>query len=279
MPNSSDRAATSPPTCRSRWACTRATGWRIMMPNLLQYPVALFGVLRAGLVVVNVNPQYTVPANWSTSSRTRAPSAIVVLENFAHTLQEVLERNPTLQPGRHHDRGRRHVSGGQGASHQRRGEVREAHGARMEDCGRNRIQRGVACGAWAGPGRRAAEPRRHGLPAVHGRHDRRGQGRRADARQPGGERAADGGLDGARPGGRQGGVRLPVAAVSRLRADLLSRVPEDGRTHRAGDQPEGHEGLHPRPEEGTPSRSSSASIRCTARCSMRPSSRTWTRAP
>ncbi|MDP2000251.1 MAG: AMP-binding protein, partial [Rhodoferax sp.] len=33
----------------------------IMMPNLLQYPVALFGVLRAGLVVVNVNPQYTVP--------------------------------------------------------------------------------------------------------------------------------------------------------------------------------------------------------------------------
>jgi long-chain acyl-CoA synthetase len=33
----------------------------LMMPNLLQYPVALFGVLRAGLVVVNVNPQYTVP--------------------------------------------------------------------------------------------------------------------------------------------------------------------------------------------------------------------------
>jgi long-chain acyl-CoA synthetase len=43
----------------------------LMMPNLLQYPVALFGVLRAGLVVVNVNPQYKHP-NWSTNSRTRA---------------------------------------------------------------------------------------------------------------------------------------------------------------------------------------------------------------
>ena len=37
----------------------------LMMPNLLQYPVALFGILRAGLVVVNVNPQYTVPESVS----------------------------------------------------------------------------------------------------------------------------------------------------------------------------------------------------------------------
>ncbi len=67
----------------------------IMMPNLLQYPVVLFGVLRAGLVVVNVNPQYTVP-ELEHQLKDSGASAIVVLENFAHTLQEVLEKNPTL---------------------------------------------------------------------------------------------------------------------------------------------------------------------------------------
>jgi len=67
----------------------------IMTPNLLQYPVALFGVLRAGLVVVNVNPQYTVP-ELEHQLKDSGAVAIVVLENFAHTLQEVLERNPTL---------------------------------------------------------------------------------------------------------------------------------------------------------------------------------------
>ncbi len=69
----------------------------IMMPNLLQYPVALFGVLRAGLVVVNVNPQYTVPELEHQLADSGA-AAIVVLENFAHTLQEVLHRNPSLKP-------------------------------------------------------------------------------------------------------------------------------------------------------------------------------------
>jgi long-chain acyl-CoA synthetase len=61
----------------------------IMLPNLLQYPVALFGALRAGLTVVNVNPLYTA----SELRRQLADSgaiAIVVLENFARTLQEAL---------------------------------------------------------------------------------------------------------------------------------------------------------------------------------------------
>jgi len=69
----------------------------IMMPNLLQYPVALFGALRAGLVVVNVNPQYTAP-ELEHQLKDSGAAAIVVLENFAHTLQEVLERNPALTP-------------------------------------------------------------------------------------------------------------------------------------------------------------------------------------
>jgi long-chain acyl-CoA synthetase len=67
----------------------------LMMPNLLQFPVALFGVLRAGLVVVNVNPQYTAP-ELEHQLRDSGASAIVVLENFAHTLQWVLDTNPTL---------------------------------------------------------------------------------------------------------------------------------------------------------------------------------------
>jgi len=67
----------------------------VMMPNLLQYPVALFGILRAGMVVVNVNPQYTVP-ELEHQLKDSGAAAIVVLENFAHTLQAVLERNPKL---------------------------------------------------------------------------------------------------------------------------------------------------------------------------------------
>ena len=120
----------------------------IMMPNLLQYPVALFGVLRAGMVVVNVNPLYT-PRELEHQLNDSGAVAIVVLENFAHTLQEVLDRTRRA-PGRHHDRGRRPVSAGQGAAHEPRGEVREAHGAAVEDCGRHRLQRSVARGAWAG---------------------------------------------------------------------------------------------------------------------------------
>jgi long-chain acyl-CoA synthetase len=68
----------------------------IMMPNLLQYPVALFGVLRAGLVVVNVNPQYTAP-ELEHQLKDSGAAAIVVLENFAHTLQLVLDKNPALR--------------------------------------------------------------------------------------------------------------------------------------------------------------------------------------
>ncbi len=67
----------------------------IMMPNLMQYPVALFGVLRAGLVVVNVNPQYTA-SELEHQLKDSGATAIVVLENFAHTVQEVLDRNPGL---------------------------------------------------------------------------------------------------------------------------------------------------------------------------------------
>jgi long-chain acyl-CoA synthetase len=63
----------------------------IMLPNLLQYPVVLLGTLRAGLTVVNVNPLYT-PRELEHQLKDSGASAIVVLENFANTLQQVLAR-------------------------------------------------------------------------------------------------------------------------------------------------------------------------------------------
>jgi long-chain acyl-CoA synthetase len=60
----------------------------LQMPNILQYPVALFGALRAGLVVVNTNPLYT-PREMEHQYRDAGVKAIVILANFAHNLQQV----------------------------------------------------------------------------------------------------------------------------------------------------------------------------------------------
>jgi len=61
----------------------------IMMPNVLQYPIALFGALRAGLVVVNTNPLYTA-RELKHQLEDSGAKAIVVLDNFAATLQHVV---------------------------------------------------------------------------------------------------------------------------------------------------------------------------------------------
>ena len=63
----------------------------VMMPNCLQYPVCVFGILRAGGVVVNVNPLYT-PRELEHQLKDSGAEAIVVLENFAHVLQQVIAR-------------------------------------------------------------------------------------------------------------------------------------------------------------------------------------------
>ena len=65
----------------------------IMMPNLLQYPIALFGILRAGMVVVNVNPLYT-PRELKHQLNDSGAKAIIVVSNFAHTLEKVVEQTP-----------------------------------------------------------------------------------------------------------------------------------------------------------------------------------------
>ncbi len=63
----------------------------IMMPNVVQYPIALAGVLRAGCVVVNVNPLYT-PRELEHQLKDSGAEAIVILESFAHTLQQVIAK-------------------------------------------------------------------------------------------------------------------------------------------------------------------------------------------
>ncbi len=65
----------------------------IMMPNVLQYPIALAAVLRAGYTVVNVNPLYTA-RELEHQLTDSGSEAIIVLENFAHTVQKVMGKTP-----------------------------------------------------------------------------------------------------------------------------------------------------------------------------------------
>ena len=71
---------------------TRGDRVAVMLPNTLQSPIVLFGILRAGMVVVNVNPMYTVPELEHQLADSGA-QAIVVLENFAsHRRARAAER-------------------------------------------------------------------------------------------------------------------------------------------------------------------------------------------
>ena len=75
---------------------TRGERVAIMLPNILQYPVALCGIFRAGLVVVNVNPLYTARELEHQLSDSGAKS-IIILENFAHILEKVVEQTSIQQ--------------------------------------------------------------------------------------------------------------------------------------------------------------------------------------
>ncbi len=68
----------------------------LMMPNMLQYPVALFGILKAGMIAVNVNPLYTA-RELRHQLNDSGTSAIVIIENFASTLAEIIEETNVTQ--------------------------------------------------------------------------------------------------------------------------------------------------------------------------------------
>ena len=65
----------------------------IQMPNILQNPVAIYGALKAGLVVVNTNPLYT-PHEMRHQFQDSGVKAIVILANFAHNLEEIIDETP-----------------------------------------------------------------------------------------------------------------------------------------------------------------------------------------
>src|SRR5512142_1172765 len=71
--------------------CGQGTRVALMMPNILQYPICVFGTLRAGCTVVNVNPLYTA-RELEHQLVDSGAEVIVVVENFAHVLQQVVQR-------------------------------------------------------------------------------------------------------------------------------------------------------------------------------------------
>lgn len=76
---------------REKAGLVKGDRFAIMLPNLLQYPIAMFAALRAGLAVVNTNPLYTAP-ELEHQLKDSGATAILVLENFAHVVEKVLPR-------------------------------------------------------------------------------------------------------------------------------------------------------------------------------------------
>ena len=98
----------------------------IMLPNLLAYPVAFLGALRAGLTVVNVNPLYT-PRELKEQLEDSGATAIVIMENFAHKLEVGAGRD--RDPPRDRGAARRLHAGAQTHAVQYRQHLRAARGA------------------------------------------------------------------------------------------------------------------------------------------------------
>jgi len=76
--------------------CKKGTRVAIMMPNILQYPVCVFGTLRAGCTVVNVNPLYTA-RELEHQLKDSGAEVLVCVENFANTVAEVVAKTPVRQ--------------------------------------------------------------------------------------------------------------------------------------------------------------------------------------
>ena len=79
--------------CQSVLRLQKGARIALMMPNLLQYPVCLYGALRAGYTVVNCNPLYT-ERELEHQLKDSGAEAIIIVENFAHVLDKVIARTP-----------------------------------------------------------------------------------------------------------------------------------------------------------------------------------------
>ena len=136
------RASTSCRAALGAWL--QAKGLRkgarvaLMMPNLPQYMVAIAAVLRAGYTVVNVNPLYT-PRELEHQLNDSGAEAIIVLENFAKTLEEVIDAH--ARAARRAGRDGRHAGFLEGPARQLRGAPPDEDGAGVQPAARPRAHR------------------------------------------------------------------------------------------------------------------------------------------
>ena len=221
----------------------------IMLPNLLAYPVAFLGALRAGLTVVNVNPLYT-PRELKEQLADAGATVIVIMENFAHKLEPVLAETRI-----------RHVVVA------RLGDFMPALKRTVFNFANTYIRRAVpawrfktftmlqaACGGQ--PTARvcgcAAALIVARLVAIYRRHYRRPEGSDPHAPQSGREHAAVPRRDQAVSERRAGDRSDAAAALSHLFADgEPACVCVDGRTERAGTGSARHQGTDPHHAAGT----------------------------
>ena len=183
----------------------------LMMPNVLQYPIAAFGALRAGYVVVNCNPLYS-PRELKHQLVDSGAEAIVVLENFASTLEKASEGSAlkTIIVTGAGDQ----LGGAKGlivnsvVRHVRRAvpAFRSAAGGAVQSRARFGVEKRVH-----GRADRAGRCR---LPSIHRRDHRRAEGGDADPSQHGGQSAPDPRVDRASDQGRGRNLRRRIAALS-----------------------------------------------------------------
>lgn len=88
-----ERSAQFADFCQNHLQLKRGDRLALMMPNILQYPIALVGALRAGLTIVNVNPLYT-PRELEHQLKDSGAAAIVIVANFASVLEKVRDKTP-----------------------------------------------------------------------------------------------------------------------------------------------------------------------------------------
>ena len=195
----------------------------LMMPNILQYPIALFGVLRAGMVVVNTNPLYTA-RELEHQLKDSGAKAIVIVENFAHVLQQVLPRTDLKKVLVTRIGDLLGVPRGFIVNFVLRHVRKQIPQWNMPGAPTFKSALGGGLGLKLEPVARG--PRGHRLPAIHGRHHRRREGGGSHPPQHGGQCAASLRLGQPVPEGQRGAgiviTALPLYHIFALTTNCLA---------------------------------------------------------
>ena len=245
----------------------RAHASRMMMPNVLQYPVAMAAVLRAGYAIVNVNPLYT-PRELEHQLKDSGAEAIIVLENFAHHRAE--GDAPEPRSSMSSSAAWATCSGSKGMIVNFVVRTRQEDGAGLVDSGRGAVQRRVL----AGGARMKLKPAASATTTSPSCNTPAAPPACPRARccctatsSPTCCRTKPGSPDAGQAAGADQMYRLRAAAVPHLRADRVRPAgPARGRHEPADPQPARHPRLHQGAGQATASTSSRPSTRCTTAC-------------